>query len=76
MLDYFFIFLKIWALLVIVGMVLILFRSDAYRVGEDIDSYFYKKQLHIKIVTVILLILVVPFSIPYSLANILTNKKK
>lgn len=76
MLYYFISFLKIWASLVIGGSVLILFRSDAFRVGEDIDSYFYKKPLHIKIVTVILLILVVPFSIPYSLANILTNKRK
>lgn len=76
MFDYFVGFLKIWASLVAGGALLILFRSDAFRVGEDIDSYFYKKPFHIKIVTVVLLILVVPFSIPYSLANILTNKRK
>ena len=76
MLQYFVNFLAIWASLVIIGALLILFRSDAYRVGEDIDSYFYKKPLHIKCVTFVLLILVVPFSIPYSLANILTNKRK
>lgn len=68
-------FLSIWAILTIVGAVLIIFRSDAYRVGEDIDNYFYKKPLHIKLVTAILLICVLAFSIPYSLANILNNRK-
>lgn len=75
MFSYFVNFLSIWAILTIIGAVLILFRSDAYRVAEDIDNYFYKKPIHIKAFTALLLICVLAFSIPYSLANILNNKK-
>ena len=75
MIDYLINFTSVWSILAIVGFVLIFFRSDAERVGEDIDGYFYKKPIYIKLGTFILFTTILPFSIPYSLSNILTKKK-
>ena len=68
-------FLSIWAILVLLGFVLIFFRSDAITVGEDIDSYFYNKPLSIKAGMLLLFIIILPISIPYSIANIAKRKK-
>lgn len=68
-------FLSIWAILVLLGFVLIFFRSDAITVGEDIDSYFYNKPLSIKAGMLFLFIIILPISIPYSIANIAKRKK-
>jgi hypothetical protein len=75
MVDFIFSFLRFWGISVFLGFVLIFFRSDAERVGEDIDTYFIKKPFFAKALTVFLLICVLPFSIPFSLANIIKRKK-
>jgi hypothetical protein len=75
MVDFIFSFLRFWGISVFLGFVLIFFRSDAERVGEDIDTYFIKKPFFAKALTVFLLICVLPISIPFSLANIIKRKK-
>jgi hypothetical protein len=68
-------FANIWVSLAALGFILIFFRSDSDRVAEDIDMYFYKRKMHIKLGIFILLIIILPISVPYSLSNILTKKK-
>jgi hypothetical protein len=75
MIKYFIDFTAIWFILGIIGFVLIFFRSDAERVGEDIDGYFNKKPIYLKLGVFILLTIILPISIPYSLSNILTTRK-
>jgi hypothetical protein len=75
MINYLINFTSVWSILVIIGFTLIFFRSDSERVGEDIDGYFYNKPIYIKLGTFILFVAILPFSIPYSLSNILTKRK-
>jgi hypothetical protein len=67
-------FVSIWVAVSIIAMGLILFRSDAYEVWEDIISYTRRKQPMLKLIGVLLLLAVLPFSIPYSIANIIKKR--
>jgi hypothetical protein len=67
-------FVSIWVAASIIAMGLILFRSDAYEVWEDIVRYTRKRKPILKLVGVFLLLCVLPFSIPYSIANIIKRK--
>jgi hypothetical protein len=67
-------FVSIWVAASIIAMGLILFRSDAYEVWEDIVGYTRKRKPILKLVGVFLLLCVLPFSIPYSIANIIKRK--
>lgn len=67
-------FVSIWVAASIVAMGLILFRSDAYEVWEDIVGYTRKRKAVLKLLGVILLLCVLPFSIPYSISNIIKRK--
>jgi hypothetical protein len=67
-------FLSIWVATSIIAMALILFRSDAYEVWEDIISYTRKRKPILKLIGIVLLICVLPFSIPYSISNIIKRR--
>jgi hypothetical protein len=67
-------FVSIWVAVSIIAMGLILFRSDAYEVWEDIISYTRKRKPMLKLTGVILLMCVLPFSIPYSISNIIKRR--
>jgi hypothetical protein len=67
-------FVSVWVAASIVAMGLILFRSDAYEVWEDIVGYTRKRKAVLKLLSVILLLCVLPFSIPYSISNIIKRK--
>lgn len=67
-------FVSIWVATSIIAMALILFRSDAYEVWLDIISYTKVKNFILKLVSITLLILILPLSIPYSIANIIKRR--
>jgi hypothetical protein len=67
-------FLSIWVATSIIAMALILFRSDAYEVWEDIISYTRKRKPILKLIGIVLLVCVLPFSIPYSISNIIKRR--
>jgi hypothetical protein len=67
-------FVSIWVAASIIAMGLILFRSDAYEVWEDIISYTRKRKPMLKLTGVLMLMCVLPFSIPYSIANIIKRR--
>ena len=67
-------FVSIWVTAAIIAMGLILFRSDAYEVWEDIISYTRKRKPGLKLVGLLLLMAVLPFSIPYSITNIIKKR--
>jgi hypothetical protein len=58
----------------IIAMGLVLFRSDAYEVWEDIISYTRKRKPGLKLIGLLLLLAVLPFSIPYSITNIIKKR--
>lgn len=67
-------FVSIWVAASIIAMGLILFRSDAYEVWEDIIGYTRKRKPILKLLGILLLLCVLPFSIPYSIANIIKRR--
>jgi hypothetical protein len=67
-------FISIWVAAAIIAMGLILFRSDAYEVWEDIISYTRKRKPGLKLIGLLLLLAVLPFSIPYSITNIIKKR--
>jgi hypothetical protein len=67
-------FVSIWVAAAIIAMGLILFRSDAYEVWEDIISYTRKRKPGLKLIGLLLLMAVLPFSIPYSITNIIKKR--
>lgn len=67
-------FVSIWVTAAIIAMGLILFRSDAYEVWEDIISYTRKRKPGLKLIGLLLLLAVLPFSIPYSITNIIKKR--
>jgi len=67
-------FISIWVAAAIIAMGLVLFRSDAYEVWEDIISYTRKRKPGLKLIGLLLLLAVLPFSIPYSITNIIKKR--
>jgi len=67
-------FVSIWVAASIIAMGLILFRSDAFEVWEDIVGYTRKRKPMLKLLGVALLLCVLPFSIPYSISNIIKRR--
>jgi len=67
-------FISIWVAASIVAMGLILFRSDASEVWEDITVYTHKRKPFLKLIGLVLLLCVLPFSIPYSIVNIIKKR--
>jgi hypothetical protein len=74
--QYFINFLYLWVILFWISFFLILFRSDSLRVYEDLDLYFKKRKFIFWLFNAFILFCIMPFSIPYSIANIFHNKKK
>jgi hypothetical protein len=64
-----------WSVLVVISMILISLRSDAEMVSEDIDMCFRHRKFVWAVIMFIMVWLVLPMSIPYSLANIFGRKK-
>jgi hypothetical protein len=67
-------FFSAWIAASMIAMVLILFRSDAHEVWEDIISFTRRKHPVLKLIGILLLLCILPFSIPYSIANIIKRK--
>jgi hypothetical protein len=67
-------FFSAWIAASMIAMVLILFRSDANEVWEDIISFTRRKQIVFKFIGILLLMCILPFSIPYSIANIIKKR--
>jgi hypothetical protein len=68
-------FVIAWMALSVIALGLILLRSDAYVVWQDINTYTRISRLFLRLVGIIMLIIVLPFSIPFSIANILNSNK-
>jgi hypothetical protein len=66
---------NVWAVLGLIALILVMFRTDALAVGEDMDSYFAKKSIMRKFTTAILMYVILPLSIPYSINNIISKRK-
>jgi len=62
--------LVVWALLCLVAYMLIQFRKDASFVIEDINVFLIKHGYPFRFISVVLLFVVLPISIPYSIKNI------
>lgn len=75
MVDFILQFLYLWLILSCVGLLLILFRKDASKIGEDFDYVNRNRSIITKMVFFILFFLILPFSIPYSLSNIFRNRR-
>jgi hypothetical protein len=68
-------FLYWWLGLSLIGLILITFRKDAVRIGEDFDYVNRNRSAITKIVFFILFFFILPFSIPYSLSNIFSKNR-
>jgi hypothetical protein len=64
---------EIWTILSFVGLILIYFRRDAHIINEDWKSVKSKRNPVHLFFTIFLVFLILPFSIPYSLAHFRKN---
>ena len=61
---------EIWTILSLIGLILIHFRRDAHIVLDDWKTVKSKKKVIHLVFTVLLVYLILPFSIPYSVSHI------
>ncbi len=61
---------EIWTTLAFIGLILIYFRTDAYLVFEDWKKVEQREKPIWVFLTALLVYLILPFSIPYSIAHI------
>lgn len=61
----------LWIALCVLAIGLITLRRDRLHVMNDIDSYFHKKKLIFKVLSFMMLIAILPLSIPYSIAHLI-----
>jgi hypothetical protein len=67
-------FFSAWIAASLIAIMLILFRSDAYEVWEDIGSFTRRRKFVLRLIGIALLLCILPFSIPYSINNIIKRK--
>ena len=65
--------LERWALAVVIGIALIALRNDNHTVIKDIERLVVRNPIF-SIVSLIFLFVVIPFTIPFSLHNILFTR--
>ena len=65
--------LQSWSLAILVGFTLIAFRTDKKRVVTDIKRMVLRNPIF-SIISLVFLFVVVPFTIPFSLHNILFTR--
>jgi hypothetical protein len=63
-----YVIIQIWSFLVAISLMLISFRKDSKIIYEDIESYYVDKKFIYKVLTIVTLYVMLPLSIPYSLA--------
>lgn len=61
----------IWLCLDIFALILVLIRRDSYEVIEDLLGFLFPGRLSLSILSFIVVFLMLPFSIPYSIAHFL-----
>jgi hypothetical protein len=59
-----------WTILSFIGLILIQFRGDVHIIHEDWKSVKSKQNLVHLFFTMLMVFLILPFSIPYSLAHL------
>lgn len=62
-----YVIIQIWSFLVAISLMLIYFRKDSKIIFEDIESYYVDKKFLYKILSTIILFVMLPISIPYSI---------
>jgi uncharacterized membrane protein len=60
---------EFWTILSIIGLILIYFRRDVHIINEDWKTVKSKQNVVHLFFTMLLVLLILPFSIPYSLAH-------
>jgi hypothetical protein len=68
-------FISLWITLGVVSLILASLRSDWQRLLMDIRMVLFKQKYYYSIGTLILIICLSPFSIPYSIKNIYNKHK-
>ena len=61
----------IWLCLDVFALLLVLFRRDSNEVTEDLMKFLFPGRLNLTILSFIVVFLMLPFSIPYSIAHFL-----
>jgi hypothetical protein len=61
----------LWIALCVLAIGLITLRRDRLHVMNDIDSYFHNKKFIFKALSFLMLISILPLSIPYSIAHLI-----
>lgn len=64
---------EIWSILSIIGLILIYFRRDVHVINEDWKLVKAKQNKALVFFTMLMVFLILPFSIPYSLAHFRKN---
>ena len=60
---------EVWTTLSIIGLILIYFRRDVHIINEDWKTVKAKQNVVHLFFTMLLVLLILPFSIPFSLAH-------
>lgn len=68
-------FISLWFMLSVVALFVASFRNDWGKLLLDMKLIFFKQKIHYSLGTLILVICISPFSIPYSLKNIYNKFK-
>lgn len=69
-------FLKIWIYFLSLGVCLLPFRSDGSLIMTDIVGMLFSNRIIGFVFSATLLFLFLPFTVPYSIANIINKNKK
>lgn len=63
-----------WLILCGLATALLFARKDIIYVLADIESYFQYKNNWLKMLSFVLIVIILPFSIPYSIAHLIKKK--
>jgi len=69
------IFLKFWSICWIFSILLILLRSDNFFILSKIFGMLFVENVFSFILSVVLIYAITPFTIPFSIYNIIKNRK-
>jgi hypothetical protein len=69
-------FFTIWNICLILSVILIFFRTDHLKVLSEIKSYIFYRALPLLILSLLLLYVFLPLTIPSSLRDIIFKDKK
>ena len=73
--SFFFNFLYVWLLLAIIAIILIYLRKDKKQIFDDIQIMLAKHNIIYGLLTMFILYLVFPITIPYSISYFLGKKR-